>query len=334
MPYPEGHSQVIVNLHKRNGDPFPLCPRLFLQRMIDEAAKEGIYVKAGFENEFTLLQPIKEDGVIKPIDDTLYGSTLSMDINCDIMTDITDALFQQGVQIELYHPKNPNGQHGQQELSIRYSDVMKAADQQIIVRETVKAIAIKHNRMATFLPKVFLDQPANTAHIHFSVHMKDGKNIVPSETKPNEVSDATGHFIAGMLEHIEGLMFLSCPTTNSMRCIIPSIRQGAIKTWGYANRESAIRAPSNGRQPNPTYFELRTSDACGNPYFVLGACIAAGMDGIKRKVPLPTPYHDDPGTLSQEELHQLNITPLPRDLRHTMMLSLRIRYSRMRLGQS
>ena len=315
VPYAKGHAQVMVNLYERNGDPSPVCSRLFLKRMMDEAAKEGIYVKAGFENEFILLQRTT-DGSVKPVDNTQHYSTLSMDINCDVMTDILDALVQQGIDIELYHPEGANGQ---QEISIRYSDVLTAADQQVIVRETVKAVALKHNIVATFLPTVFLDQAGSGAHIHLSLHTKDGKNIVPSETKPDEISETTGHFIAGMLEHLSGLMALSCPTTNSLRRIAPCRWSGAFKLWGYGNREAAIRVPSNACKPNPTHFELKTSDACGNPYFVLGTAIAAGMDGIKRKLPIPPPYQDDPGVLSKEELKEKNIVRLP----HTLDLTIK-----------
>ena len=315
VPYSKGHARVLIDMYEENGEPSGLCPRLFLKRMMDEAAKEGIYVKAGFENEFILLQRTT-DGSVKPVDDTVYCSTLSMDINCDVMTDILDALVQQGIDVELYHPEAANGQ---QEISIKYSDVLTAADQQVIVRETVKAVALKHNIVATFLPTVFLEQAGSGTHIHFSLHTKDGKNIVPSETKPDEISETTGHFIAGMLEHLSGLMALSCPTTNSLRRIAPCRWSGAFKLWGYGNREAAIRVPSNACKPNPTHFELKTSDACGNPYFVLGAAIAAGMDGIKRKLPIPPPYQDDPGVLSEEELKKKNIVRLP----HTLDLTIK-----------
>ena len=300
IPYAKGHARVMVDMYdEKNGEPSGLCPRLFLKRMMDEAAKEGIYVKAGFENEFILLQRTT-DGSIKPVDDTQHYSTLSMDINCDVMRDILDALIQQGIDIELYHPEGANGQ---QEISIRYSDVLTAADQQVIVMETVKAVALKHNIVATFLPIVFLDQGSNGAHIHLSLHTKDGKNIVPSETQTDEISETTGHFIAGMLEHMNGLMALFCPTTNSM-CRI--IKRGAFKLWGYSNHEAVIHVPSNACKPSPTHFELKTSDACGNPYLVLGAIIAAGMDGIKCKLPISPPYQGDSRFISEEELKKKN----------------------------
>ena len=102
---------------------------------------------------------------------------------------------------------------------------------------------------------------------------------------------------------MNGLMALFCPTTNSMRCII---KRGAFKLWGYSNHEAAIRVPSNACKPSLTHFELKTSDACGNPYIVLGAIIAAGMDGIKCKLPISPPYQGDSRFISEEELKKKN----------------------------
>ena len=81
IPYAKGHARVMVDMYdEKNGEQSGLCPCLFLKRMMDEAAKEGIYVKAGFENEFILIQRTT-DGSIKPVDDTKHYSTLSMDID-------------------------------------------------------------------------------------------------------------------------------------------------------------------------------------------------------------------------------------------------------------
>ena len=317
VPYAKGHVRVMVNMYNNlvNAEERSQhCPRGFLQRMVDKAAERGYIIKAGYENEFILLQRT-EDGSIKAVDDTVYCSTLSIDTNYEIMTDIIDALAQQGIKIELYHPETATGQ---QELSIRYTDVLKAADQQVIVRETVKAIALKHNRIATFMPCLWPDQSSNGCHIHFSIHSKDGINLVPLLTHPNKISEVTSHFIAGILEHLKGIMTLSCPTTNSMRRIALGRLCGSYHMWGYNNRHAAIRVPTNGSQPSPTHFELKASDTAGNPYFVLGVVIAAGLDGIKRKLPLQEPYQDDPGLLSEEERGKLNILHLPSDLRETI----------------
>ena len=185
---------------------------------------------------------------------------------------------------------------------------------QVIFRETVKAIASKHGFIATFVPKVIPNQAGSGTHIHFSLHDKDGKNITPSETKPDEVSEVMGHFMAGILEHLPAIMAITTPTTNSLRRVVPGAWCGAYRCWGYENREAAVRVPFNGRAPNPTHVELKTNDATSNPFLALGCLITAGMDGVKRKLPLPPNTNFNPSSASEELLKKNGIEILPRSL--------------------
>ena len=129
LPYSKGHASVFVNLYERKPYvPSLLCPRNFLCRVTDEAAKEGIYIKTAFENEFLLLRP-SEGGIgVKPVDDTVYCSTFSMDLNHKVMSEIMDALIEQGLLVEAYYPESAPGQ---QEISIKYTDPMTSAEQQV-----------------------------------------------------------------------------------------------------------------------------------------------------------------------------------------------------------
>ena len=311
LPYAKGHASVLANMLTAEGEPSSLCSRNFLKRMMDEAAKSGLYVKAAFENEFNLLKPSEDGKGVSPVDTTVYAATLSMDTNHAIMMDIFDTLTQQGLEIEQYYPESAPGQ---QEISITYTDAMNAANQQIVLRESVKAVAHKHQLIASFVPKIFPDKAGNGTHIHLSLHESDETNITPSETNPNELSEIAKHFIAGMVEHLPALMAITVPSTNSYRRLQPSTWSGAYQVWGYANRESAIRVPMNPSPPNPTHFELKTADASANPYLALGAVIAAGLDGVHRKLTLPPPTQFDPSLLSEQERREKNIRFLPRNL--------------------
>ena len=88
----------------------------------------------------------------------------------------------------------------------------------------------------------------------------------------------------------------------------------STQVWGHANKECAIRVPRNPRVPSPTHFELKTSDATANPYLALGAILAAGLDGVSRKLPLAPPVQIDPGRLSDGERLERSIERLPRSL--------------------
>lgn len=305
LPYAPTHAGVIGNIY-RNGQPWSLCTRYFLQKAIASAQKAGIEIKAAFENEFSLLHSQTKE--IIPSDDTVFASTLAMNVNQEVIDAIADALIAQDIIVERYYPESAPGQ---QEIAIGYSDALQAADNQIIFRETVRGIAIKHGLKASFLPKIFADKAGNGCHIHLSL-WQNGNNVTGDNQ--GQVSGLTKQFIGGILDHLPGIMALTTPSTNSYRRIRPHFWSGAFTAWGYDNREGAVRVPSNPVPPSPTHFEFKTSDASANPYLALGTVIFAGLDGINRNLNPGKPVDIDPGLFSEAELQQRGIQRLPQNL--------------------
>lgn len=307
LPYAPTHARVIGDMFK-DGYPWHLCPRNFLKKMVAQAQGEGLEIIAAFENEFYLLRQTTE-GIV-PADDTVFASTLAMDIHREVIDEIVEALVEQGMLVEQYHPESGPGQ---QEISILYSTPLAAADQQIAFRETVKAIAIHHNLKASFLPKIFADQAGSGCHLHLSL-WHDGQNLLPHLDTPGELSEVARRFIAGILHHLPALMALTTPSTNSYRRLQPHAWSGAFRCWGVDNREAAVRVPSCSDESSPTHFELKTVDAAANPYLALGAVIAAGLDGVRHCFELPDAVTIDPGHLSESEQSHLGIERLPINL--------------------
>ncbi len=303
LPYAPGHARVLGDMVK-DGLPWPLCPRNFLRRMVAEAASEGLAVMAAFENEFYLLRP-SADGVV-PADHTVFAATLAMDQNQAVIDEIAVALLAQGLAVEQYYPESGPGQH---EISIHYTQAQQAADQQIVFRETVRGVALRHGLRASFLPKIFADQAGSGCHLHLSL-WRDGQNLVPELGGLGGLSGVARAFIAGILAHLSALMALTTPSANSYRRIRPQAWSGAFRAWGLDNREAAVRVPSNPAGP-PTNFELKTVDASANPYLALGAVIAAGLDGVRRGLEPGEPLAVDPGTLPEAERQARGIDPLP-----------------------
>ena len=307
LPHIPTHATVFADLFK-DGIPWSLCPRDFLKRAIAKAENAGLQIKAAFENEFYLLKSTA-DG-IDPTDNTVFASTLGMDINCAVIDDIADALTAQSIQVERYHPESGPGQ---QEISIRYGDALQAADGQVTFRETVRGVALKHGLTASFVPKIFADQAGNGCHLHLSL-WEGEQNIIPDPDGIGGISKTARSFIAGILDHLPALMALTTPSVNSYRRICPHSWSGAFRAWGFDNREAAVRVPSNFASPSPTNFELKTVDAAANPYLALGSVISAGLDGIKRSLELGEPVTVDPGNLTTAELKAQGIDPLPGSL--------------------
>ncbi|MEM7770512.1 MAG: glutamine synthetase family protein [Cyanobacteria bacterium P01_A01_bin.37] len=306
LPYTPGHARVIGDMF-REGQPWSLCPRIFLRRMIAAAEDLDLQVMASFEHEFYLLNPPDDGGKLNPVDQTVFASTYGMDSGAEVINAIASALVAQGIPAECYYAESGPGQH---EISIRYTQALQAADWAIAFRETVRGTALRHGLLASFVPKLFADSAGNGCHLHLSL-WRDRQNLIPHAHNPNTLSPVAQSFMAGLLHHLPALMAIATPSTNSYRRLRPHLWSGAYRCWGMDNREAAIRVPSNARSPSPTHIELKTVDASANPYLALGAVIAAGLDGIEQSMKLPDPVSVDPGCLSDEQRAEKGIEPLP-----------------------
>ncbi|MBE9135838.1 glutamine synthetase [Nodosilinea sp. LEGE 07088] len=314
LPYAPGQARVMGEMVK-DGQPWPWCGRQFLRRMVQRAADRGLVIKAAFEPEFYLLR--RDDDLIQPADTSPFAATLAMDIHQGVVMAIADALSAQGLAVEQYYPESGPGQ---QEISVRYTDALAAADQHIVYRETVKAVAYQHGLVASFVPKLFEAHAGSGCHLHLSVWQGDGpgqapagqRNLMPGEN--GGLSAIAQSFTAGLLHHLPGLMAITTPSPNSYRRLQPHCWSGAYRVWGMDNREAALRVPSNLNFPSPTHLELKTVDGAANPYLALGGAIAAGLDGIALSTPLPDPVQQDPGSLSEAERRDRAIDLLPQSL--------------------
>lgn len=306
LPYAPGHARVMGNFIDR-GQPWAHCPRAFLKRMIAEAGRDGLEIRAAFENEFYLLRPTA-DGFV-PVDDTVYASTLAMDLSRQVIDDLAESLLAQEIPVEQYYAESGPGQ---QELSVRYTNALAAADRQIAFRETTRAVALKHGVKASFLPKIFPDKAGSGCHMHISLWSGD-RNLVPDTKGGEGLSAKARSFIAGILHHLPALMAMTTPSANSYRRFVPHCWSGAYRCWGVDNREAAVRIPNNPEGP-PTNFELKTSDASANPHLALGGVIAAGLDGVRRNLTLGPPTQLDPGSLTDPERKTRGIDRLPSNL--------------------
>ena len=306
LPYAPGHACVMGNMVLEK-EPWEMCPRNFLIKTIAAAQDRGLSVKAAFENEFYLLRPTTKG--FEASDETVFASTQAMEIHREVIDEIAAALIAQGISVEQYYPESGSGQ---QEISVRYTDALSAADWQIAFRDTVRAIAHQHDLEASFLPKIFANAAGSGCHIHLSL-WQGKQNLLPDQQGVCGLSQTAREFIAGILHHLPSLMALTTPSVNSYRRLLPHCWSGAFRCWGLDNREAAVRVPSN---PSgcPTHFELKTVDASANPYLALGAAIAAGLDGVQKSLSAPNPVTVDPGNLSPEELSSQGIDRLPSNL--------------------
>lgn len=317
LPYVPNSGSMMCDMISLGGQPWEACPRTFLKRMGARLNALGMRAEAAVEHEFYLARP--ENGAYVPADRSLCYSSIGLDEQADVIDSILEALENQGVSIELFHTElGPS----QQELSVRHSDVLRAADNVCLIRETVRGVARQVGLLATFAPKPWLDQAGSGAHIHLSLWdhgdgaSRPSKNLFYATDTRGNLSQTGKYFIGGVLRHIRGLVALTCGSPNSYRRLLPHYWSSAYGAWGFDNREGAVRVPSLfwGHEASSSNIELKCADHSGNPYLAMGALIAAGLDGIQNQIDPGEPQDIDPGNYSDAEREQRGIRRLPTTL--------------------
>ena len=305
LPYAPHTGALLTDHVGLDGDPSPVCQRSFLARMESRLAQRGVVLRASFENEFSLATKIGEAYV--PIDSALCFSTISATAAQDYVDDLAGALEAQGIPLEQYYAELG---HGQQEISTPHAPARQAADEQLLVRETIRGVAARHGLVASLAPKPWADNAGNGGHIHFSLWEGARNRFYDAR---DGLSGGARSFLAGVLAHVAGLCGLTAPSFNSYRRIVPQYWAGAFVCWGVDNREAPIRVASTfrGSEETTTNAELKACDASCNPYLALGGLIAAGLDGLERGLELPDPLDVDPATIDDAERRRRGIAPLP-----------------------
>lgn len=308
LPYAFGVAAMLCDQVNPDGTPWDGCARTFLKQAIAELATAGYELQAAFEPEFTLGR--REGAELEPLDESLCYSATGFHLAHDYIIDLVEALNKQGLEVEHYYPELG---HGQQEVSIRHAAALRAADNHVLLRETARAVAIRHGLWASFAPKPLPDQAGNGAHLHASL-WSNGSNAFTDASGQFGMSAVGYRFMAGVLAHLPALVALTCGSVNSYRRLAPSMWAGAYACYGPDNREAAIRVCSPVGASGSVNLELKPSDSSGNPYLALGGFIHAGLDGIRRELDPGEPLLVDPATLSSSERSRLAVVRLPSSL--------------------
>jgi glutamine synthetase len=299
LPYAPHAAAMLVDHVGLDGQPYEAGPRNFLRRMADRLAQRGMVLSCAVENEWSLARA--EEVRYVPVDESLCFSTVGFAASAEVTDAIVSALAEQGIHVEQYYPELG---HGQQELSVSPHPAVRAADTQILVRETIRGVTARFGLVASLAPKPWPDQAGNGAHVHFSVWDQGlERNLFRDPDGRFGLSTVAEHFIAGVLDHLPGLLALTAPSFNSYQRLLPQHWSSAFVCWGPDNREASIRVPSTfwGMERESTNLELKPTDASCNPYLAFGALIAAGIDGIDRELRPPDPIEVDPATLPDGE---------------------------------
>lgn len=305
--------RLICWVYTPDGEPFLGDPRYVLARAMDEAYEMGYEHRTGPELEFFLFRS-PDPGNLMPLPHDHAGYfDLSTDLAYNIRKRMVNALRALGIQAEASHHEVAVGQH---EIDFRYDNALRTADNAVTLRITLKAIAQEFGLYATFMPKPIQGINGSGMHTHqslFDIHT--GLNAFADPSSKYGLSKLAEHFIAGQLVHARGMCAVLSPLVNSYKRLVPGYEAPVYISWARINRSALVRIPkiSPGR-PETTRIELRCPDPSCNPYLAFAVMLKAGLDGIKRELPLPPPLEEDLYQFDEKRLAQYNVGTLPGSL--------------------
>ncbi len=284
-----------------DGSPWPFCTRTILLNVMERAKKLGFDMKTGVEPEFSLLRE-DELGILSPADPfdvankPCYNQVALMR-NYDFLSILINYMEELEWGVSQADHEDANGQF---EVNFEFADVLTSADRLIFFKYMVRTMAEERNLIATFMPKPFAHLTGNGCHMHLSL-WTGSQNLFENKADPkgNDLSELGYYFIGGILKHAKSLAAIVCPTVNSYkRLTAMSTSSGAtwapnMISYGGNNRTQLVRVPGGGR------IEFRAMDNHANPYLASAAILAAGLDGIERKV--------DPDVIMTENSELTNV---------------------------
>ncbi|WP_373118092.1 glutamine synthetase family protein [Collinsella aerofaciens] len=314
-PSHNGVARVFCDVCTPDRKPFAGDPRDALRRMFRKAEKAGYLLNVGAELEYYYFP---DEHTPEPLDNVGYFDLSVSDAARDLRRNTVLTLEKMSVPVEYTFHAAGRSQHG---MSLRHAEALSMSDAITTAKLIIKQQAYESGCHASFMPKPLAGEDGSAMFLHQSLFDHDGNNVFWGEDDEKyHLSDIAKHYMAGILAHAREISAITNPTVNSYKRITTggdSVPQYA--TWGLRNRASMVRIPvyKPGKQLS-TRIELRSPDPMANPYLVNAVTLAAGLDGIERKLELPPEATAETLKLTDRQMVEAGYTPLPRSLKEAL----------------
>ena len=314
-PSHNGVARVFCDVCTPDRKPFAGDPRDALRRMFRKAEKAGYLLNVGAELEYYYFP---DEHTPEPLDNVGYFDLSVSDAARDLRRNTVLTLEKMSVPVEYTFHAAGRSQHG---MSLRHAEALSMSDAITTAKLIIKQQAYESGCHASFMPKPLAGEDGSAMFLCQSLFDHDGNNVFWGEDDEKyHLSDIAKHYMAGILAHAREISAITNPTVNSYKRITTggdSVPQYA--TWGLRNRASMVRIPvyKPGKQLS-TRIELRSPDPMANPYLVNAVTLAAGLDGIGRKLELPPEATAETLKLTDRQMVEAGYTPLPRSLKEAL----------------
>ncbi|RZU54420.1 L-glutamine synthetase [Krasilnikovia cinnamomea] len=305
-----GWAWAPVDRYTQAGQAWPGCQRGFLRAMTERADAAGLGFTMAIEVEWALGRA-GTDEFVAACAGPAYGATRLVELS-DYARDLLSALDAQGVEVEQLHPEYADAQF---ELSVAARDPVGAADDSLLVRQTIRAVSHRHGLRPSFAPSVLAGRVGNGGHVHLSA-TRDGRNLFTGGPGPHGLTAEAEACAAGILDLLPALLAIGAPSVASYLRLVPSHWAGVFACWGHETREAALRLITGnaGAEDSAANLEVKCVDLAASPYLLLGALIGAALDGRRRELRLPPPVTGDPARFAADDLAGRGIRRLPTSL--------------------
>ena len=314
-PSHNGVARVFCDVCTPDRKPFAGDPRDALRRMFRKAEKAGYLLNVGAELEYYYFP---DEHTPEPLDNVGYFDLSVSDAARDLRRNTVLTLEKMSVPVEYTFHAAGRSQHG---MSLRHAEALSMSDAITTAKLIIKQQAYESGCHASFMPKPLAGEDGSAMFLCQSLFDHDGNNVFWGEADEKyHLSDIAKHYMAGILAHAREISAITNPTVNSYKRITTggdSVPQYA--TWGLRNRASMVRIPvyKPGKQLS-TRIELRSPDPMANPYLVNAVTLAAGLDGIERKLELPPEATAETLKFTDRQMVEAGYTPLPRSLKEAL----------------
>jgi glutamine synthetase len=316
LPYDDEGGRVgrlLCDIYTPDEEPFDGCPRTTLKRQVERARKLGFAMMAGCEAEFFLFEKAP-DGSPSTIthDSGAYFDLTPLDKGEEIRRVIIEQLVEMGFEVEAGHHEVAIGQH---EIDFKYADALTTADNLTTFKFVVRNVANRFGFLASFMPKPIEGINGSGMHTHQSL-FRGKDNAFHDPKAEHQLSKVALSYIEGLLQHARGFCAITNPLINSYKRLVPGYEAPVNVAWSMRNRSPLVRIPD--RRGLGTRCELRMPDPSCNPYLALTVQLAAGLDGIERKLAAREPVNRNIFTMSFRDRRKYRIDELPRDLHEAL----------------
>jgi glutamine synthetase len=301
-------ARFICDLKTPQGTAYEGDTRYVLKRTLEKYAAQGYTFYIGPEIEYFYFANEKNP---EPIDLAGYFDDSVVDLGTKARQQTADAFMEMGIPIEVIHHEVA---HSQQEIDLVYDDALTMADRCLTCRFLVRAMARQLNLHASFMPKPVSTQNGSGMHTHQSV-FQGNRNLFFDAVDNYHLSQFARSYMAGILKHIRALTAVLNQTVNSYKRLVVGYEAPVYITWGQKNRSALVRVPRYRLgDEKATRIELRSPDPTCNPYLAFSVMIAAGMDGVQKKLTPPPSIEENIYEMRAESLNDHGIEMLPGSL--------------------